>query len=54
MPNASPNTNQWNIVRVGYARVGFVLAMQISCCLCQFHSRCVGNENTISSGISTY
>ena len=36
-PNANPrapNTSQWNIVGVGYARVGFVVAMYISCCLC--------------------
>ena len=34
-----PNANQWNIVRVGYTRVGFVLGMYISCCLCQFNLR---------------
>ena len=32
-----PNARQWNMVRVGYARVWFALGMHISCCLCQFH-----------------
>ena len=27
MPNARPNASQWNIVRIGYARVGFALGM---------------------------
>ena len=36
-PNASPNAGQWNIVRVGYARIGVALGMSISYSLCQFH-----------------
>ena len=51
-PNAKPgtslNTSKWNIVRVGYARVGFAY---ISCCLFPVPSRLVSNANTFSGGI---
>ena len=50
-PNTSPDAIQWNMVRVGYARVGFVLGMSLSCCLCQFHLRWVVKANTFSGGI---
>ena len=29
MPKASPNTSQWNMGHVGYARVGFALGLYI-------------------------
>ena len=51
MPHVSPNARQWSIVHVGYARVWFALAMYISCCLSQFHSRWEANANPISGGI---
>ena len=50
-PNQSPNASQWNIVCVGYARVGLALSMSISCCLSCFFSPWVPNANTVSSGI---
>ena len=43
-PNARANTRQWNIFRVGYARVWFALAMYISCFL-------VANANVVSGRI---
>ena len=43
--------SQWNMVNVGYARVGFALGMYISCYLCQFHLRWVPNANPVFGGI---
>ena len=51
MPNASTNSSQWNIVHVGYARVGFALGMYISCCLFPVPLRWVANADAISGGI---
>ena len=66
MPNASPITSQWNIVRVGQFHVwqfhigqfcvgqfcvGFTLAMYISCCLFPVSLPWVANTNTFSSEI---
>ena len=39
------------MVHVGYARVGFVLGMYISCCLGQFHLRWVPNVKPFFGGI---
>ena len=48
-PNASSNVSQWNIVLVGYARVGFALGMLISCGLSCFCLHWV--PNAISGGV---
>ena len=39
-----PNASWWNIVRVGFSKVCFALAMYISCCLCH-------NANVDSGGL---
>ena len=50
-PNVSPSPSWWNIVCVGYAMVWFMLAMKISCCLCQLRAHWVANANVVSGGI---
>ena len=52
--HCGPNASQWNMVRVGYARVGFALTafgMSISCCLSPLCSRLAPNANAIYGGI---
>ena len=51
LPHTTSNTSQRNIVHVGYARVWFALALNISCCLCQFRSHWVAKANANSGGI---
>ena len=46
MPNVRPNASQWNILHVGYGRVGLALFIP-------FFSRSVPNANTVFSGIWT-
>ena len=53
MPNASPNMNQWNMVGVGYVRVGFAWGMYISCCLFPVPSCWEVNANAVFNEIWT-
>ena len=49
--SASPNASRWNIVRIGYFRVGIKLDMSISCCLSAVSLRWVAKANAVTDGI---
>ena len=51
MSPTSPNVSHWNMVHIGYARVGFTLGKWVSGCLSPFCSCWVPNANAVSSGI---
>ena len=50
-PNTNPNASLWNMVCIGYERVGFRLGMSISCCLSHFRLHWVAKASVVSGGI---